>query len=189
MAKARRLTKAIMDEIVRSVLSECFDTRQEDLKIQEHSLALKVREKFLGKHREMFDSLPAELLTRNSEDKRIFVAANAHNHILHIPDECELIVPPRLCYWGSGYVVKGVLGDKITKHANDTEDLKDEMREMNNKIRAVLNSVTTVKRLIEVWPEVESHIPEQAETTGVPMVLISDLNQALEGARDVKLAA
>jgi Nucleotide modification associated domain 5 len=45
---------------------------------------------------------------------------------------------------------------------------------------SVIESVTTVKRLIEVWPEVQDFLPEEnaGPQGGVPAVLVADLNSA-----------
>lgn len=67
-------------------------------------------------------------------------------------------------------------------------DLEDQFKELENKrdalrlkIRAVLNSVTTVKKLLEVWPEAKELLPAQLEEARVqlPAVQTASLNAEL----------
>lgn len=54
-------------------------------------------------------------------------------------------------------------------------------RELHCRAVAVIDSVTTVKRLLEVWPEVHDFLPEEnaGPVGNLPAVLVSDLNAAL----------
>lgn len=67
-----------------------------------------------------------------------------------------------------------------TRHDNLQGDLELKRRDLRTKAMGVLNSVTTVAKLVEVWPEVSDFLPEEnsGPEGGVPAVLISDLNQA-----------
>jgi hypothetical protein len=49
------------------------------------------------------------------------------------------------------------------------------------RIRTVMDSVTTVKRLVEVWPEVADYLPENVSGPGgeLPAEVIASLNEAL----------
>ncbi|ELV4980379.1 hypothetical protein SHB81_000001, partial [Escherichia coli] len=46
---------------------------------------------------------------------------------------------------------------------------------------AALNSVTTVKRLIEVWPESKELLPKEADkaSTALPALRVEDLNKMI----------
>lgn len=58
------------------------------------------------------------------------------------------------------------------------KDLTEQERGLRAKVKAVVESVTTVGRLVEVWPEVSDLLPEvHAGPKGtLPATLISDLN-------------
>ena len=62
----------------------------------------------------------------------------------------------------------------------DERELHKEISQLKNRALAIINSVTTVKRLLEVWPEVAEFLPEEnaGAAGGVPAVLIEDLNKA-----------
>jgi hypothetical protein len=59
--------------------------------------------------------------------------------------------------------------------------LEEKRRDLRARAVAVIESVTTVKRLLEVWPEVHDFLPEEnaGPQGNLPTVLIEDLNQAL----------
>ena len=59
--------------------------------------------------------------------------------------------------------------------------LKSDTQEASKKARAVLNSVTTLKRLVEVWPEVAPFVKGLGDdgSKGVPAVPIKELNETL----------
>lgn len=59
------------------------------------------------------------------------------------------------------------------------QQLREEKSATRRKLETVINSVTTVKRLVEVWPEVQEFLPEvvSGNDGGVPAVLIADLNK------------
>lgn len=61
------------------------------------------------------------------------------------------------------------------------KDLWERERALRAKVKAVVESVTTVARLIEVWPEAQELLPEvHAGPKGsLPATLISDLNAEL----------
>lgn len=69
---------------------------------------------------------------------------------------------------------------KAIKEAME-KDLQERERALRAKVKAVIESVTTVGRLVEVWPEVQDFLPEvMAGPKGnLPATLISDLNAEL----------
>lgn len=61
--------------------------------------------------------------------------------------------------------------------SNDWNNLKTESIRLRSEVRAVLDSVTTVKRLLEVWPEVKDLLPElKKPTVNLPVVQIDRIN-------------
>lgn len=78
------------------------------------------------------------------------------------------------------------LGDLVTKHRRDTEDMKNRRSRLSNDISAVLASVPTRKKLIEEWPELEPTLDRiYPETSASPYptkalaVQLGKLNEAL----------
>lgn len=54
-------------------------------------------------------------------------------------------------------------------------------KELRLKIEPVLGSVTTVAKLLEIWPEARELLPEGWETSkgGVPAIVVEELNKAV----------
>lgn len=75
--------------------------------------------------------------------------------------------------------------DPLTEqlYAIDHDDaaLKSEREQLTVSLWAVLDSVTTDKRLVEVWPEAVAFIPaaERAGTSNLPALPIADLNKMI----------
>lgn len=58
-------------------------------------------------------------------------------------------------------------------------DLRDRKHAAAAKVRTIIESVTTVKRLLEIWPEVQEFLPElvSGEAGQVPAEMIADINK------------
>lgn len=72
----------------------------------------------------------------------------------------------------------GVLLDQIDY---DAQTLKQEREQLTVSVMAVLNSVNTDKKLIEVWPEAVAFIPaaEKAAAPQLPALPIASLNKMI----------
>ncbi len=73
------------------------------------------------------------------------------------------------------------LTEKLYAIDHDAKALKDETEQLTLSLWAVLNSVSTDKRLIEVWPEAVAFIPaaERAATPNLPALPIAELNKLI----------
>jgi len=61
------------------------------------------------------------------------------------------------------------------------KELADRRKVLRAQVESITDSVTTIKKLLEVWPEVRELLPpnEQPVISNVPAVLISSLNAAI----------
>ena len=64
---------------------------------------------------------------------------------------------------------------------HDAAALKSEREQLTVSLRAVLDSVATDKRLVELWPEAVAFIPaaERAASPQLPALPIADLNRMI----------
>ena len=76
--------------------------------------------------------------------------------------------------------------EALQAFALKSERLVEETQQTKQKTRAALGSVTTIAKLIKIWPEVKPFIPDWALETGVrkpnyavPSIRAADLNQML----------
>lgn len=69
--------------------------------------------------------------------------------------------------------------DASTEYGTKANEVRNKKHADRRRIEVVLESVTTVKRLTEVWPEVQEFLPEMVsgEGGGVPTQIITDLNK------------
>ncbi|MFH0362018.1 Nmad5 family putative nucleotide modification protein, partial [Escherichia coli] len=74
---------------------------------------------------------------------------------------------------------------EITKRFDEIcalqQKLEAKKKDIESNVWAALNSVTTVKRLIEVWPESKELLPKEADkaSTALPALRVEDLNKMI----------
>ncbi|WP_409975834.1 Nmad5 family putative nucleotide modification protein [Escherichia coli] len=74
---------------------------------------------------------------------------------------------------------------KITKRFDEIcalqQKLEARKKDIESNVWAALNSVTTVKRLIEVWPESKELLPKEADkaSAALPALRVEDLNKMI----------
>lgn len=64
------------------------------------------------------------------------------------------------------------------EYSNSNRELREKKSAMKAKVFTVVDSVTTIKRLTEIWPEITEFLPEKVSGSGggLPAYIISDLN-------------
>lgn len=64
---------------------------------------------------------------------------------------------------------------------NKQEEYDDKLSTLTNSVRAAVQKVTTVKKLLEVWPEAKELIPEEVEkqVKQLPAIKTEDLNKMI----------
>ncbi|MBZ7208083.1 hypothetical protein FMK66_11450 [Klebsiella michiganensis] len=64
---------------------------------------------------------------------------------------------------------------------SEEQRLNARKKEIEATVWAALNSVTTLKRLIEVWPESKELIPENSDNAraSLPALKVEDLNRMI----------
>lgn len=67
------------------------------------------------------------------------------------------------------------------KLENEERSIREKVKEVEANVYAALNSVTTIKRLLAVWPECEELLPEPmcAAKAAMPALVVSDLNKMI----------
>lgn len=73
-----------------------------------------------------------------------------------------------------------VLGKKVVRFYQEVEKFNSKKEEIEGQVLAVVNSCTTVKKLLEVWPEGEQFIPAKQAIAAKPPAIETDaLNKLL----------
>lgn len=89
-----------------------------------------------------------------------------------------LVTPARdLCLFGATHEIT----KRLDEIFNEEQKLNARKKEIEATVWAALNSVTTLKRLIEVWPESKELIPENGDKSKVtlPALRVEDLNRMI----------
>lgn len=75
--------------------------------------------------------------------------------------------------------------DDIERDNLSIEEKRDDIRV---KVRAAVDSLTTVKKLLEIWPEVSELLPKESKPAAkLPMVPVSELNAEIGLPSEVTL--
>lgn len=87
----------------------------------------------------------------------------------------------RICPSGAVFAGDHPLVCRFHELLNRETELGKRRSDLKTQVRAVLNSCTTVKKLLDVWPEVKELLPQQLEEARaqLPAVQTADLNAAL----------
>ncbi len=199
MSSMVRLTQGITAQIVKALLAKKYV--QEDLKLEELNQATLAAEAaaeklayeaaFTKDQRKMLESAAAGMFpVANRVNMRIEHSPGNYYDCTYSIGE-EKPVPFRNSHFGGwqfAAVVDGthpfaraVEAAKAARKEHDLffGELRDKKRADERRIGTIINSVTTVKRLMEIWPEVKDYLPESVsgEGGGVPAHLISDINK------------
>lgn len=180
-----KLTNAIRNEIIFSIMSEGIDQRIKECDTNLRKSGTAVMKSILKEHWDTMYSLPEGFFFADSS----FVLGRMQ--VL-----TELIRCP-VCY-RYGHVdfdIEKSSDEQKQAIANYNDILKkynDLQREKGNiarEVTAILNSVRTVKQLLDVWPEVEKYLPctvKSVDNRSLPVVQVQQLNDKLELYKEKK---
>lgn len=161
------------------IIQVTFKEREAELTDERDHLFDDVLARHLGDAKDAFDALPVKFKQQSSQ---IYVSVGGyafyirrsvsssipaslyHNHRIDLDPETEL-------------------GKRVLAVIAKQEKVDEDRRALMNKINPILNSCTTVKKLLETWPEVKEHIPDHIlapEPLALPAVLVDDVNAAIK---------
>lgn len=203
-----RLTNAIKDSIKNNALAKAGIFKQkEELKKEFNQLALDVRIEALGgedkaKKMELVlevaisnlkmlrEEVNSDIGTYNSKNSRIIPAFAGQRTTLYYgndkdDNEIRLLTPSReKCLFSADHE----LSKRFEKLNKKESKIKKKESEIEANVQAALNSVTTIKRLIEIWPESKELIPTDISksTSTLPALQVEDLNKLIGLPTDKK---
>lgn len=177
MARSKRLTQSLRDDIVTAVLNKTFDKR-----IKEHGKRKGVI------YRELVDRLvPAdfkEMLESGTINPKWFpyttgIRVRIKNRGIYQDFfGGEVRIPDALLgkYRNILYVEYNDLPPEsqalITEWLNEEENISKDKALLKKATMEILNSVSTVKQLKDLWPEVESYFKLE-ENTAYPLMCVN----------------
>ena len=173
-----RLTNYTREAISSAAIKAAFTPRENDFSADEDALA---REAYAAVYPadevKKAMALPDNWLRR---DPCLHFNVNGLRIELCTTDN-HLPVPYRAKSGEQGSIPEGDLAERITAHAMAKEALRDEKRSARAKLNAMLSSISTVKKLQEVWPEGAQFYAKFAEKPAAlpPAIRVEDVNAAL----------
>ncbi len=169
-----RLTKDIRTIICNRALSHAFDKRTDELRKIELGIGDRIYDCCVDDQtQKQLTKVPREFLNCALQGY-VRIAAQDHRVTFGTtrPVRCNAFLG----------VIEAThpLSEEWVSLRSGLKTLEDEKRATKNRIMAVLDSVTTVKRLREVWPECEPFLKGiDAVPNTLPAVQVGDLNKML----------
>lgn len=191
---SRKLTVSIKDNITRDLLVHRFRKEANDLFNANAELALCVyNDVYSEKDRKLMASLDDKWLPKSSDisvrfndDSYVSLDFNGRvfGCLIGIADSVEVVRRPVPYAHNRGcakvYEAGHALQKRREKLQNRKVDLIERIKDAENQIRASLNSVTTIKRLIESWPEVAPFATKyDKDSAKLPAIPAEKMNEIL----------
>ena len=176
---AVRLTNFIREQILAAVLKHAFEAREKALEAEKFALGDAVYNDIYPEPlRKQMAALPDGFLPTDS-DVKVQFEGQRFTHVYF--GERRRIARTHEYNAARVYEAKHPLTVRYDAWKKAQDDLNAEKSKAKSSAEAVLGSVTTVKKLIEVWPEVEQFArPFAVESPSRAIALpIKDLNKSL----------
>lgn len=181
-----RMTKDLRQTIANAAVAHSFDPRHEAMKVAEDVLA---REAYAfvipAAEVQAIEAMPSNWYRRDP-----CLRFNVGGYTLRLQLIGDGVPVPYKAkgeefggyHCGTlGSIPAGDLCDRIREHAQAAEALKAERRKALYAVFNMLEGVTTIKRLAEVWPDGEQFYKRYAETpaASLPAVRVDEINAML----------
>ncbi len=176
-----RLTNAIRNEIVNTLVKATFKLRSEVLEREESKLAFEVRDAYLGEFKAAYLALPPYLQEDASYmNVQLSRLGQEHDHYFFQFHAKASLIPyyGEQMRWNSGCNMTGngtepcgkpqcvdkgtfdkALHAKLCKHADKWETFEEDTKKLSIKVSEQLKACTTTEKLLKAWPEVATYIP------------------------------
>lgn len=170
---SERLTEGLKEVILRGLLEYSFKNEAEEICKENETIALEyLSELYTPKEREMMKALPKKFFPV-LKSLWLYMEGDCSGCCLHYELKDYMQVGYHHYHRNHMIQPRSKLGERLTKLNNRRKDLDVNRREARNKAIAIMNSVTTTKRLAEIWPEIEPFIPGPNKVANLPVDLNS----------------
>lgn len=174
-----RLTNSIRETILKKAIARAFDKKEAALEKLKSDFAQKLYSTTFWEYEQAMRALPRGFfkyreqrdISVRTDDGYVYLRKldlRGEKPFPFLTEEFDLI--------GEGHPMRYAAMEVI----GEMELLKVEQNEFERDCRAILWSVNTVKRLLEVWPEIEDLVPnEPKKSVPIPYDLTIRLNERL----------
>jgi len=145
-----KLTKEIRESIVRNAVHASFEKRTQEIVLREHEIGMELYHLTYDKQTlDAVAAMPKHWFRHDS-----CLEFNCGGYRLRFVVKKPVPVPySASCTTLNSFTAEQ--GDKPYQFAKEKEKLREQADEARSHLMAVLQSVTTAKRLKEIWPEGE----------------------------------
>lgn len=175
---AGRLTKTIRESIVRKATNEAFQKERDALLVEEHKIGLTLyKSVFDKKVLTAVNKLPKTWLRMDD-----CLRFNSGGMELRFDVKPAVPVPSERGYCQRLGTLTPEMADVAQAFANKKEDAVARYNRAKRELMALLDSVSTFKKLKEVWPEGADYYTTfdvERTITNVPAVVVSEINKML----------
>ncbi|HDR9086295.1 TPA: hypothetical protein QDB10_002186 [Burkholderia vietnamiensis] len=175
-----KLSNHVRDQIIANAMKGAFEKEKKALAKQLQELALACYRSQVSEEEEAAARrAPAEFLTMSNAITLTFRDENGSRSAYYANVDLPKIVPHK---HGSCYLT--ITDKKLNAKKDAHEAIESKVDELMQSIRGMVYSASTVKKLLNIWPECEAFLPASLEkpAPALPAVVASDLNAALKNA-------
>ncbi|MFH1806866.1 MAG: Nmad5 family putative nucleotide modification protein [Pseudomonadota bacterium] len=176
-----RLTNKLRDQILKDLINHKFAAEDAQLFAVENQIGDDIYADFYGpaiikKMDDMPDgALPrADMARVNIAGFNLNISMSKLRPIFHTDKRGHEVFNA-----GRTYPRDHEIAKRWTALENRRSVLSADKRDAKAQAGAVLYSAGTVKRLLEIWPEVKPFIPAEPPQAQLPVIITADLNKAL----------
>lgn len=174
-----QLTKSLRERMCRRVLNNAFSEKIDELKRVQVQLADKIYNDIYGAHLKTMNSLPKGYFKSQGY---LYISIAGQEHYLSFSESKIVAHNHDKRDKAKLYVGDEPVAIEWLKAVGDLENLQKKRSEMEYEVEALLASVTTFKKLWQVWPECKSLLEdfESKPTVALlPSIQVKKLNAAL----------
>ena len=171
-----RLTKSMRREIEAAVLDDMKSEHDKVLVPEQRRLGDNVYQQFISPDdQKLLKKVPREFLSFSNHFR---VKCNGNKFTkLTFPDAASRPIPLHWRYNEVDLTERSVpvkLEREVHKYIEHERSLKEQRMEAADKVRAVLNSVTTTDKLLKYWPSLEKYVPRNEQSAVSQQVAVRD---------------
>lgn len=171
-----RLTQTMKDAIVGNVVADTLNRRRKKLEKDREAFGDDVYFDLFGKHVAILNNAPNGFF-----GKRDCVKVQFGDQVTEVRFSVSKPVP----HAATGYLIyyryshSYSLTQRFVRLERRRQKLADDTRELKATVRVTLSTITTDKKLLKIWPEVERYLPKKTGTENLPAIPVADLNSMI----------
>lgn len=174
-----RISNYMKEQVISRLLKHAFEEREKSLQAKWYALGDAVyQDLYPADLQKKMNALPAGFLPMD-DDVRVSFGGNFTRVYF---GENRLLARSHQSNAARVYDDKHPLSVRHDAYRSAKDQLEEETRKAKSSAQAILDSVTTLKKLIEVWPEVEPFVEDFKQTDSgryLPALPVQDLNARL----------